>query len=73
MRPLARRDARLARRIGQAVTRLAQTGQGDITKLTGREEWHLRVGTWRVRFRFDHDAHSIVIVRVLPRREAYRE
>lgn len=63
----------MARRIGQAVTRLAQTGQGDITKLAGREEWRLRVGTWRVRFRFDHDAHAIVVVRVLPRREAYRE
>ena len=32
-----------------------------------------RVGDWRVRFTFDHEAHTIVVTRVLPRKEAYRD
>jgi mRNA-degrading endonuclease RelE of RelBE toxin-antitoxin system len=39
----------------------------------GADEWRLRVGTWRVRFAFDPQTHTIVVLRVLPRDRAYRE
>jgi mRNA interferase RelE/StbE len=74
LRRLARRDPRTAQRIGQTVTRFAETGQGDLTKLSGgTDEWRLRVGAWRVRFRFENEAHAIVVTRVLDRKEAYRD
>ena len=74
LRRLARRDRQTARRLGQAITRFAETDHGDLTKLAGgAEEGRLRVGTWRIRFRFDHQARAIVITRVLPRRDAYRD
>lgn len=47
--------------------------QGDLSKLRGREnEWRLRVGDWRVRFELDRTNHIIVVLRVLPRSDAYR-
>jgi mRNA-degrading endonuclease RelE of RelBE toxin-antitoxin system len=47
---------------------------GDIRKLRGKEdEWRLRCGDWRIRFRPDYDARIIVILRVLPRGIAYRD
>ena len=74
LRRLARRDQQMARRIGQAVTRLAETGHGDLTKLTSEAgEWRLRIGCWRIRFRFDEDANVIIVIRVLPRKDAYRD
>ena len=73
LRRLAQRDERTARRIGQAVTRLAENRQGDLRKIAGADEWRLRVGDWRVRFMFDQEGHTIVVTRVLPRKEAYRD
>jgi len=40
-----------------------QTGSGDL--------WRLRVGSWRVRFRFLKDGGIIEVVRVLPRSKGY--
>ncbi len=60
----------MAMRIGQAVTRLAETGQGDVTKLAGSGgEYRLRVGDWRVRFAYDVDADVLVVTRILRRNE----
>jgi mRNA interferase RelE/StbE len=71
---LRRLDATTARRIGQAVTRLAELEQGDVKRLHGREqEWRLRVGDWRVRFRYETPTHTMIILRVLPRGRAYRD
>lgn len=45
----------------------------DIKKLEGKEAgWRLRVGDWRVRFEFRDEERAIVVLRVLPRRDAYR-
>ena len=46
---------------------------GDVVKLSGREEWRLRVGDWRVRLRLDRDQLAVVVLRVLPRGRAYRD
>lgn len=69
---LARRDRRLVIRIRQAINRYADTGHGNVRKLQGADEYRLRVGDWRVRFALDHAARVIVVVRVSPRRDAYR-
>ena len=43
----------VATRILDALARLADTGQGDVTRLQGvSDEWRLHVGDWRVRFRY---------------------
>jgi mRNA-degrading endonuclease RelE of RelBE toxin-antitoxin system len=41
--------------------------------MTGREEWRLRVGDWRVRMRFVAAHRTVVVLRVLPRGRAYRD
>ena len=44
----------------------------DIRKLQGAsEEWALRVSEWRVRFYYDRPNQSVVVLRVLPRKDAY--
>lgn len=44
---------------------------GDVRRLSGRDEYRLRVGDWRVRFRRDDPRRVIVVVRILPRGRAY--
>jgi len=64
-------DGQVKRRIRSAIERL--TGDsGDVRRLTGISPplFRLRVGDWRVLFRFDEE--KIVILRVLPRDKAYR-
>jgi mRNA interferase RelE/StbE len=74
----ARRDVRrldppVASRILDALIRLADTGQGDITRLQGStDEWRLRVGDWRVRFRYDLPTQTLEVLHILPRGQAYR-
>jgi mRNA interferase RelE/StbE len=72
-RDLRRLDRPVAGRIVDALTRLADTGQGDVIRLQGNaEEWRLRVGDWRVRFRYDHATRTLEVLRILPRGQAYR-
>lgn len=71
-RDLKRIDPPVQRRITDALDRL--TGDppgGDVVKLTGIDEWRLRVGDWRVRFQRD-EAGVVYVLRVLPRGRAYR-
>lgn len=42
-------------------------------KLKGTEEWRIRVGDWRVRFRREFPRREIIVLRVLPRGRAYRD
>lgn len=73
-RELNRLAPEVARRVVQAVERLAQTGQGDMTRLTDvkRAEYRLRIGDWRVRYTLDPAAGVLTVLRILPRGEAYR-
>lgn len=74
MRKLARGNPAMARRVGAAVARLAETGQGDLLKLQGTSgERRLRVGDWRVRLLLDDEAQTLLVLRVLPRGSAYRD
>ncbi len=71
---IRRLDRQIQERVRQALYRLADNGQGDVRRLQGiDDEWRLRVGDWRVRFRFDSDEGPIQVLRVLPRGRAYRD
>jgi mRNA interferase RelE/StbE len=76
----ARRDMRhldhqVAHRIHRAMQRLAEADLGDVKRLQGVDppEWRLRAGDWRVRFTYDFEARTIIVLRVLPRGRAYRD
>jgi mRNA interferase RelE/StbE len=75
IRDLERLDATMRRRVFAALDRLAETEQGDVTRLQGVRppEWRLRVGDWRVRFVFNYATRTIEVLRVLPRGPAYRD
>jgi mRNA interferase RelE/StbE len=67
-RDLRRLDRPVATRILDALARLADTGQGDVTRLQGTyDEWRLRLGDWRIRFSYDHPARTLEVLRILPR------
>ncbi len=67
-------DRQVRVRIVKALDRSAETGQGNVKRLTGGGgDLRLRVGDWRVRFSFYHASRTIMVLRVLPRGEAYRE
>ena len=67
-------DHRTRERVLAALERLAETGHGDVTKLTdvNPPEYRLRVGDWRVRYGLDPTARILTVLRVLPRGKAYR-
>jgi mRNA interferase RelE/StbE len=75
--PRARRDLRrldrpVAKRVIAAVERLsAEDPRTDIRKMSGADEYRLRVGEWRVRLVRDAAKREITILRVLPRGRAY--
>ncbi len=72
-RDLRRLEAPTRERIRQAVYRLADTGQGDVQRVQGTaDEWRLRVGDWRIRFRYVPGTQTLQVLRVRPRGEAYR-
>jgi mRNA interferase RelE/StbE len=67
-----RLDRHLQHRIAAALDRLASHEGGDLRKLEGVDEetWRLRVGDWRILFRYGEDS-SLLILRVRPRGSAY--
>jgi mRNA interferase RelE/StbE len=67
-------DHKTRGRVLAAMERLAETGHGDVTKLTdvNPPEYRLRVGDWRIRYGLDPAARVLTVLRVLPRGEAYR-
>jgi len=70
-RDLRRLDPPVRRRVIDAIARLGDADPTlSIRRLTGRDDWRLRVGDWRVIFRFVEDQH-VEIARVLPRGRAY--
>ena len=73
-RDLKHLDPQTAARVIAAVERLAETGEGDVRKLVNVHPptYRLRVGDWRVLFRYATVPRSISVRRVLPRGDAYR-
>ncbi len=73
LRDLARLDPANRQRIIRALERLAAAEYGDVKRLTGRPEWRLRVGDWRVLFIYQRPEEAIRVLRVLHRSSAYRD
>lgn len=72
LRDLRRLDPRVRERVIGAIEQLAANDpRADIRKLVGGDEYRLRVGDWRIRFRRDADGRQLLILRVLPRGRAY--
>ena len=72
---LRKLDPAIRRQIRAAVTMYVVHGQGDVRRLRGYDrEWRLRVRSWRVRFSYEDATKppTLVVLRVLHRREAYR-
>jgi mRNA-degrading endonuclease RelE of RelBE toxin-antitoxin system len=72
-RDLGRLDRPARARIVATVLRLAETSQGDVLKLAGKQppEYRLRVGGWRVRFAWDQVAGVLIILHVFKRGQGY--
>ena len=71
LRDLRRIDPRTRARIVAGIDRYAETGTGDVKRLTALTGLRLRVGDWRV-FLTRSDKGVIEIDTILHRREAYR-
>jgi mRNA interferase RelE/StbE len=73
-RDFKRLDRPVQRRVLDALDRLTDDPPtGDVLKLVNADEWRLRVGDWRVRFKRDAETGIVYVVRVLPRGRAYRD
>ena len=76
-RDITRLDRQVAARVYDELERFALDGHGDVKPLRGvtPAEWRLRVGDWRVRFRYDGDNEtgSIQVLRVEHRSAVYRD
>ena len=69
---MASLDRSIARRVKKAVELFAETGAGDVKRLTAIDppEFRLRIGNWRVRF---YQSHEIMrVLRVRHRSKVYR-
>lgn len=70
---ILRQSRRTAQRIVDAVNQLVEHNLGDVRKLAGAAgDYRLRVGDWRVLFTFEDSGRTMLVSRVLNRRDAYR-
>ena len=60
------------KRILAAVDALHSELSGDIRPLTGREEWRLRVGGWRILLNVDIPSRLVVVLLVDSRGDVYK-
>ena len=60
------------KRILAAVDALHSGLSGDIRPLTGREEWRLRVGGWRILLNVDIPSRLVVLLLVDSRGDVYK-
>jgi mRNA interferase RelE/StbE len=71
-RDLRRLDPPIRARSLAALERLIEDPHsGKLSRLTGRPEYKLRVGEWRIIVELDHGARTVVVHQVLPRGRAY--
>jgi len=60
-------------RVRDAIRLLAdQPRPNESKKLTGREGWRIRVGSYRVVYEIDNPNHLITIMHIGHRRDVYR-
>jgi mRNA interferase RelE/StbE len=61
-----------AMRILLELTRYGETGQGDVKRLQASDQFRLRVGDYRLRFKVLEDG-TMRIVRIGHRKDVYRD
>jgi mRNA interferase RelE/StbE len=61
----------LGRLLSALVGLAKKPPQGDIKKLSGRDDFRLRVGKYRVLFRIEDNV--IIVTNIAPRGQAYKE
>ncbi|MBM4041566.1 MAG: type II toxin-antitoxin system RelE/ParE family toxin [Planctomycetes bacterium] len=75
----AERDLRhlpgdVVRRVAVARQELSQNPRPTgAAKLSGSDEWRIRIGDYRIRFLIDDEASQITITRIGHRRDIYRK
>ena len=65
----------LIQRIREKLEQIARDPHGqhnNVTKLTNRPGYRLRVGDWRVIYELQDDQLVILVLRIAPRGEVYR-
>ena len=73
LKETARLDAPTRQRVLAAVRRLCEESHGDVRRLQGTDEvYRLRVGDWRIIFSYPDDL-TILVHRVRPRGDAYKD
>ena len=61
----------MAKRVIEKITRLQTNLEGDVKRLTNfTPEYRLRVGNYRVLF--EVEGNSVIVYRIVHRRDAYR-
>jgi mRNA interferase RelE/StbE len=67
-------DAKLRRRIGQAIDALAHTPRppGCVMLAGEKNVWRVRVGDYRILYEIHNDRLVVLVIRIANRREAYR-
>lgn len=67
-------DAKLKRRIGQAIDALAMNPKPPgCVKLAGEDDvWRVRVGDYRILYEVHDDRLWVLVIRIAKRSEAYR-
>jgi mRNA interferase RelE/StbE len=69
---LRRLDPPIRKRVLGGLDRLlAEDRSLDVRRLTGSEQFRLRVGDWRVIFDYDGETETVLVRRILPRGRAY--
>lgn len=69
LKALMRMNARDRDAIDRKLERFAETGTGDVKKLTGSNRFRLRHGVWRAVFVIEND---MIVIEIAHRREVYR-
>ena len=60
-------------KVKSAISTLAENARPrGCRKLTGREGWRIRVGTYRVIYKIDDEAQAVTVLQVGHRRDIYR-
>jgi len=72
-RDLDRFVGRAYERLRTAIDALAENPRPPrCAKLTGSDEWRIRVGDYRIRYLIDDAAQTVVIARIAHRKDVYR-
>jgi len=73
-RDLRRLPVEVVKRVAAVRQELAQDPRPPgAAKLSGSDEWRIRIGDYRIRFLIDDEARTVTLTRLGHRREVYRQ